>query len=372
MTLLIDVDGRSLSPLEWARDELPQQLLHVDDVDGLCVLARLLVEHDLVAHAAPLLARLRPLAAENVAAAVAVAAVVDALAASAAARADERRGDVSGVPSRPPLWGAVLKDAASLVPPLRPGAARVVVFALADEHGADPALLQGHVGPQTTTARLARGITLLLAEQLQARLPVDVVAVVPVVGDAGFFVATRAWDLLAVLPLLPSPPPRLLIVGSRRPGKEGSRIVLDVHDLEGAGDPRHVDAPVSEIAAALLRVVAELLDVQKTAHGPLTPRSLDDDVAGAAADLHALLLAATGRVDPAQLYNDEAAFDALCALPPTQSSTLMLLSAVVCSLSCHRVVPARALDVVDAGLSRHAVILAPVLDRARALIAAAR
>lgn len=319
---------------------------------------------------------------------------------AARARAQQPTEVVSAVPLSGPVWAAVLKDASSLAPstsPLVPSSssssssshAGVVVFVLADEAAGDAAPRDGIVGAQTPTARLCRGIALALGEQIEARLGVRATVVSPVVSDHGFFVATRPWDLVALLGLVPLAPslagPRLVVSGSLKRGPGGAhRVVLDVHDLLQGGAPRHVDGGPVGIAGAvqpLLRAVGALLDVEKSATPAITaPRAhdVDDRYCGALADVHALLLVATGRLRPDQLWNEEAALTGLQALlSPSASSvglsaTLLLLSAVVCTTAVGRPVPAAILDVLEQQLARHASALQPLSSSAQRLIAAAR
>ncbi len=295
--------------------------------------------------------------------------------------------DVTAIPLTGPVWAAVLKDAATLVPPTSASLPSVAVFVLADEVAGAPALRDGAVGAQTPTGRLCRGLALALAEQLSARLGLPATVVSPVVGDVGFWVATRPWELVSLLPFVPrDPAPRLVISGTLQEsvdGKDGLRVILEVHDLQQGGAPLRVDGGKEGLAGViqpLLRAVGTRLGIEKQPQKPgttsTTPRAhdVDDRYVGALADVHALLLVATGRLRPDQLWHEDAAFDEAGTLlrncPPSIAlpATLLLLAAAVCTTAVGRPVPASTTEQLRDEVQRHRASLGPLLPSAERLL----
>lgn len=277
MSLHVEVNGRLVSAEEWAKTELPKQLVHVDK-DGLVVLARVVLDEGLAAFAGPLIEKLRAVVDDE------TGPLLFALerAQADAVRSDDRR--VTSVPLTGPLWAAVLKDA----PVVDVKGVSVAVVALAEEGGV------ADVGD-------ARGVgaALLLAEHIGARVDVDGVGVVPVVGDAGLFTFPRAPDVVEVMALLPRPLPRLVVTGAWK----RSRVVLSVHDLRDGQEPLSVDA--TDLGAActpLVRAVTTLLGVEKhRARDDAPPfADLDDEFACAVGASFVSLCVATKKLQAAQ------------------------------------------------------------------------
>lgn len=214
--------------------------------------------------------------------------------------------DVEAVCWSGPLWSAIGVSAGAgtrgAVAPTRPaGAPRWAWLSWAD---VGP--LSAGVHAERPSARWARALPLLLAERMHEAYAVECVSVVPLVGDAGLYVARAPWELPAVLRLVPRDV-AWVVEGelSVVPG-EALRARLRLWSLERRRLHKTLTvtgADPIELGTALEAKLRAVLDAARTPRTALRSGPLAEPYLEAVAELEVAYLLASGALAPTAAWD---------------------------------------------------------------------
>ncbi len=206
-------------------------------------------------------------------------------------------------------WTGTLAGAIAGEPSDRGRAPRWVWMAWADLSSAPREA--GHA--EAASSRWARALPLALAERLREAYAVECVSVVPVLGDAGLFRATEAWELPALMALVPTDAPWLVEGALTARTGAGLKARVRVWSLERRRLHKTLTATgadVVELAAQVETKLRALLDLTRTAKTRgARPSPLRASYLEALAEVEVEYLLASGALAPSAAWNAGAAVE---------------------------------------------------------------